>query len=176
MTGDVGRVQDAMVALLATLIPEVLTVAGMLVVMSLLDPLLALSGLAVMPLLAVVATRRRHRVRAAQRVARAEDGRLASQATDVMRNVRAVQAFGRQPEVGRRFGTQNRAATLAALTTVDLEARYAPLADVVLATGTGLVLWLGVVRVTTGELSVGELLVFLSYLASLYGPATISPS
>jgi len=170
MTGDVGRVQDAMVALLATLIPEVLTVAGMLVVMSLLDPLLALSGLAVMPLLAVVATRRRHRVRAAQRVARAEDGRLASQATDVMRNVRAVQAFGRQPEVGRRFGTQNRAATLAALTTVDLEARYAPLADVVLATGTGLVLWLGVVRVTTGELSVGELLVFLSYLASLYGP------
>ena len=170
ITGDVGRVQDAMVALLATLVPEVLTVAGMLVVMSLLDPVLAASGLAVMPLLALVAVRRRHRVRGAQRVARAEDGRLASQATDVIRNVRAVQAFGRQGEVGRRFGAQNRAATLAALTTVDLEARYAPLADVVLAGGTGLVLWLGVIRVTAGQLSVGELLVFLSYLASLYGP------
>ena len=36
--------------------------------------------------------------------------------------------------------------------------------------GGGLVLWLGVLRVTSGRMTLGVLLVVLSYLASLFGP------
>jgi ABC-type multidrug transport system fused ATPase/permease subunit len=53
---------------------------------------------------------------------------------------------------------------------MDLEARYSPLADLLLAAGGGLVLWLGVVAVTSGRITVGTLLVVLSYLGGLYGP------
>jgi ABC-type multidrug transport system fused ATPase/permease subunit len=170
VTGDVSRVQDALVALLAVLVPELLTLAGMLVIMLLLDSVLALAALAVVPLLAVVVVRRRRRVRDAQRRARDFDGQLANKAVDIVRNVRAVQVFGQERASTRDFRDRNIEATSAALDTVELEARYAPLADIVLATGSGFVLWLGVVRVTGGHITTGELLVFLSYLGSLYGP------
>jgi len=170
VTGDVSRVQDALVALFATLVPEVLALVGMLLVMFALDMALAMAALVVVPFLAVVVVRRRRRVRAAQRFARECDGRLANKSVDILRNVRAVQAFGQEPSTTRAFRQRNVDATTAALDTVDLEARYAPLADIVLAVGSGFVLWLGVVRVTSGAITTGELLVFLSYLGSLYGP------
>ena len=157
-------------ALFATLVPEVLALVGMLIVMFLLDPALAAGALAVLPLLVVVVIRRRRRVRAAQRFARECDGRLANKSVDILRNVRAVQAFGQEAETTRAFGDRNVVATTAALDTVELEARYAPLADIVLAMGTGFVLWLGVVRVNSGAITTGDLLVFLAYLGSLYGP------
>jgi len=170
VTGDVSRVQDALVALFATLVPEALALVGMLVVMLVLDMTLAAAALVVVPLLAIVVVRRRRRVRAAQRFARERDGLLANKSIDILRNVRAVQAFGQETSTTDAFRRRNVDATVAALDTVDLEARYAPLADIVLAAGSGFVLWLGVVRVTSGAITTGELLVFLSYLGSLYGP------
>jgi ATP-binding cassette subfamily B protein len=53
---------------------------------------------------------------------------------------------------------------------MDQEARWSPLADVLLAIGAGLVLWLGVLAVTSGRITLGTLLVLLSYLGSLYAP------
>lgn len=170
VTGDVSRVQDAFVALLAVLVPELLTLAGMLAIMLFIDPALAVAALAVVPLLAIVVVRRRRLVRDAQRRARDFDGQLANKAVDIVRNVRAVQVFGQEHASTRDFRDRNIEATSAALDTVELEARYAPLADIVLAIGSGFVLWLGVVRVTDGHITTGDLLVFLSYLGSLYGP------
>jgi ATP-binding cassette, subfamily B, bacterial len=43
-------------------------------------------------------------------------------------------------------------------------------ADLLLAAGGGLVLWLGVAAVTSGRMTLGTLLVVLAYLSSLYGP------
>jgi ABC-type multidrug transport system fused ATPase/permease subunit len=53
---------------------------------------------------------------------------------------------------------------------MDLEARWSPAADLLLAAGAGLVLWLGVTAVAGGRMTLGTLLVVLAYLSSLYGP------
>jgi ATP-binding cassette subfamily B protein len=53
---------------------------------------------------------------------------------------------------------------------MDLEARWSPVADLLLAAGGGLVLWLGVTAVAGGRMTLGTLLVVLAYLSSLYGP------
>jgi ATP-binding cassette subfamily B protein len=159
-----------MVAWLTTLVPEVLTLCGMVAIMLAIDPTLAVTALTVTPVLVYMIAVRRRRIQAAQRAARDEEGRLAAQATDVIRNVRAVQAFGQETEANRRFGRQNNAKIRASIVALDLEGRYSPLADIVLAVGGGLVLWVGVLRVTTGRLTLGLLLVILAYLSSLYGP------
>jgi len=57
-----------------------------------------------------------------------------------------VQAFTREPEAGARFGGRSRGAVRAALDAMDLEARWSPVADLLLAAGGGLVLWLGLRR------------------------------
>jgi len=88
----------------------------------------------------------------------------------VVRHVRLLQAFGAEPQAQEAFAARNRDALSSSLTVLDIGARYGPLADVMLAAGAGLVLWMGVIRVINGRMTVGVLLVVLSYLASLYGP------
>jgi ATP-binding cassette, subfamily B, bacterial len=170
LTGDVARVEDSMVAWFTVLVPEVLTLVGMVVVVLAVDLTLGLAALAVVPPLALVVALRRRRIRVAQRVSRDADAALASEATEVLRNVRVVQAFTREGEAGGHFSGRSRSAARAALGAMDLEARWSPVADLLLAAGGGLVLWLGVSAVTSGQMSLGTLLVVLAYLSSLYGP------
>ncbi|MFL6140657.1 MAG: ABC transporter ATP-binding protein [Labedaea sp.] len=170
LTTDVGRLLDAIVALSATLVPDLVMLAGVLVVLVLFDPGLALVGLAVVPVLAVLAARQRGRVRAVQQQARTESGRLAATTTDLLGNIRAVQAFGRADRASAVFGSRNRALLDTELRAVDTAARWTPLADVVLAAGAGLVLVVGGGQVLAGRLSTGELLVVLAYLRDLYSP------
>jgi ABC-type multidrug transport system fused ATPase/permease subunit len=103
-------------------------------------------------------------------MSRDADAALASEATEVLRNVRVVQAFTREDEAGGHFSGRSRGAVRAALGAMDLEARWSPVADLLLAAGGGLVLWLGVAAVTSGRMTLGTLLVVLAYLSSLYGP------
>ena len=170
LTGDVSRVEDSMVAWFTVLVPEVLTLAGMVVVVLAVDLTLGLAALAVAPPLALVVALRRRRIRAVQRASRDADAAVASEATEVLRNVRVVQAFTREREAAGSFSGRSRGAVGAALAAMDLEARWSPIADLLLAAGGGLVLWLGVTAVTSGRMTLGTLLVVLAYLSSLYGP------
>jgi ATP-binding cassette subfamily B protein len=170
LTSDVSRVQDVLVAWFETLIPALLRLVGMLAVMFAVDPGLALAALAITPLLVLQVLVTRPLIKSVQREARERFGGLAARATDLLRNVRAVQAFSRQREEEERFRRESIAATRSAVTALDISARYSPLADLVLAVGAGLLLWLGVVRVTSGRMTLGVLLVVLTYLSSLYSP------
>jgi ATP-binding cassette, subfamily B, bacterial len=170
LTGDVSRIQDALVASLVTALPDALTLAGLLVVLLLIDPTMTAVALVVVPPLVVLTTFRRRSIKAAQRETRARQGDLAARAAETLRHVRAVQAFAQQDTEHGRFRHDSRNMVRSALRALDLEARYAPAADLLLAGGAGLVLWLGVTRVTSGGMSLGVLLVVLAYLSSLYRP------
>jgi ATP-binding cassette subfamily B protein len=170
LTGDVSRIQDALVAWLVSALPDVLTLAGLLVVLLLIDPTMTVVALVVVPPLGLLAVVRRRQIKTAQRETRARQGDLASHAAEALRHVRAVQAFAQQNAENRRFRRDNTGAVRAALRALDQEARYSPAADLLLAAGSGLVLWLGVLRVTSGRMTLGVLLVVLAYLSSMYRP------
>ena len=104
LTGDVGRVEDSMVAWFTVLVPEVLTLVGMVVVVLAVDLTLGLAALAVVPPLALVVAMRRRRIRVAQRASRDADAALASEATEVLRNVRVVPSPARASPVGASPG------------------------------------------------------------------------
>jgi ATP-binding cassette subfamily B protein len=170
LTTDVGRVLDALVALCSSALADVLLLAGSLLLLVLLDPGLALVGLTVVPVLAVLSVRQRRRVRAAHQRARSESGRLTATATDLLRNVRAVQAFGRADHASAAFRRRNDAVAGVEIGAIGVESRWIPLSEAVLAVGTGLVLVAGGWQVLAGGLSVGTLLVATAYLRQLYGP------
>lgn len=170
LTTDVGRVQDAFVAWFANVVPEVLTLVGMAAVLLAIDPALALAALAVLPPLALVVFARRRRLRGAQLAYRDHEGRLAAVVTESMRNIGLIQAFGLEPAMRGTFASRNRATTVSGMAVVELNARYQPTADVIIAVGSALVLWTGVTQVLSGRITLGMLVVVVSYVASLYAP------
>lgn len=170
VTADVYRVEDAVVAWWEVAVPEFVVLLGTLVMLAVIDPWLAVTAMAVCPLLSAVIVHRRRAVRRAQGLAREEEGRLSEHAQDLIRNVRVVQAFGHQDAACASFDGINRRARRANVTALTVEARLTPLSDLILALGAAGVLVLGVARVEQGAMTTGTLLVALAYVAGLYTP------
>jgi len=81
-----------------------------------------------------------------------------------------IQAFTTEEAEHRRFvrtSTESLAATLRLYT---FQTAYSAFTSVLIAAGTATVLWFGANHVLAGRLTIGEVLVFTSYLASLYAP------
>ena len=107
LTGDVSRVQDALVVWLVSAVPDALTLLGLLVVLLAIDPGMTTVALVVVPPLAGLAALRRRQIKRAQRESRARQGDLAARAAESLRHVRAVQAFAQQDAENRRFRAEN---------------------------------------------------------------------
>lgn len=170
LTSDVARVRAAYVSWFETVIPDGLTVLGMLAVLAVLDVRMALAALGVVPLLVMQTLWSRARMKQAEREVRERHGLLASRATEVLRNVRAVQAFLRQDDEERRFRREGADVTRSTLAALEIGARYGPVADLILAAGAGLILVLGIQRVASGAMTMGTLFVVLAYVSGLYHP------
>ena len=170
VTVDIDRVQSMLVAIFDTFIPNIVMLVGLAVVMIWLDPGFGLLALAVAPPLFFVTYRYTTRIKRAARRSREADALIAAHANETLSAVRSVQAFNREEFEDERFAARNEESLGAALEAVRLRAVFTPLVDIVSLGGTLLVTYVGVHRVLDGKMSLGILLVFLSYLKSLYRP------
>ena len=167
---DIGRVQDMLIQSFSVLIPNVALLVGMLTVMLLIDWTFTLIALAIGPPLFVLIVMYKRRIKGASRRARQLEGQLAAHTGEVLGAVRVVQAFTREDFEDERFSAQSSSTLGANLDAIRLQARFSPLVDILAGLGTAIVLFVGTHQVLSGQLSLGLLLVFLSYLGSLYKP------
>ena len=167
---DISRVQDMLIQWFSVFVPNVTLLVGMMVVMFWIDWVFTLLALAVGPPLFVLIYRYKQRIKGASRRARSFEGMLAARAGEVLGAVQVVQAFTREDFEDRRFSRQSSRTVAANLEATRPQAEFSPLVDVIAGIGTAAVLFVGTHRVLSGQLSLGLLLVFLSYLSSLYKP------
>jgi subfamily B ATP-binding cassette protein MsbA len=170
LSGDMNRLQDMLVAIFDTLIPNVVMLVGLASVMLVIDPGFGLLALSIAPLLFVVTYRYTLRIRRASRAAREAEVDLASHANETLASILAVQAFNREGYEDQRFAVRSHEALGAGLLAIRLKASFTPLIDVVSLLGTLIVTYFGVRRVLDGSMTLGLLIVFLAYLNSLYKP------
>jgi ATP-binding cassette subfamily B protein/subfamily B ATP-binding cassette protein MsbA len=170
VTADCGCVAVIVKDALLPLAAGVVTLTGMFTVMWQLDPALTLLALAVVPGLLVVLRRyARPMLEHSYRQQEAE-GRLYDVVEQTLSAVPVVQAFGQEERADRRFADGTEATVTSALRTTAVQLRFKVWTGLLIALGTAAILWVGAVHVLNGRLSVGSILVFLSYLASLYAP------
>ena len=170
VSGDVDRIQDMMVQTLAILLPNILLIGGMVTVMFLVDPVFAALSLGAFPFLAVTVYRSTLLLKQATRRARRLGGEVAAATTETLGAIQVVQAFSLEERSQSRFRNLNRASLAATLEAVRQQARLSPAVDMAAAVSTAIVFWFGANRILSGTLSLGLLLVFMSYVASLYKP------
>jgi ATP-binding cassette subfamily B protein len=81
--------------------------------------------------------------------------------------MRVVRAFVREPAERRRFGGANDDLTATALAAGRLQALMFPIVMLILNASSIAVVWFGAGRVDSGELQIGALIAFLSYLIQI---------
>jgi ABC-type multidrug transport system fused ATPase/permease subunit len=134
------------------------------------NPRLALLALATMPLLAYVAFRFGRRYRPLSLKIQQELAVLTTRLEQNLRGARVVKAFAQEEAEIARFDRENdRWFSLSALA-ARLQAFNAPLMDLIASTGTVFIVWYGGSLVIGGQLTLGELVAFSTYLAQLVPP------
>ncbi|MEY2687704.1 MAG: hypothetical protein RL375_1902, partial [Pseudomonadota bacterium] len=122
------------------------------------------------PVLFVLLHRRLRQVKARARQQRSNEGRLASQVGEMLGAVALVQAFGREAHEKARFDQASRDSTEQSIHSLRAEAASSRLVEVVTAATTATVLMFGGLLAMRGQLSVGELLVFMTYVTAMFKP------
>jgi ATP-binding cassette subfamily B protein/subfamily B ATP-binding cassette protein MsbA len=170
VTADTMALQTLTMNCLFPAAGALLLLAGMGVVMARLDWQLTLLALAVCPLLFLAIARLDRQVARAAGTARERESEVYAVVQRTMSAIRVVQAFTREEDEHRRFMGASRRSLDASLRLYTLQTVYSALVNVMIAVGTAAVVWVGARHVLDGRLSLGALVVFVSYLASLYGP------
>ncbi len=152
-----------------------ISLAAMLVVTARLDWQLALVALAISPVLFILSRTYRPRMRRQGRVVKKLESSAMSVVQEILSALRVVKAFGQERRETDRFAARAREGVVARLRLALMEGRFGLMIGLTSAVGTGAVLFIGVGHVRAGVLTLGELLMAMSYLTQLYAPlSTIS--
>jgi ATP-binding cassette, subfamily B, bacterial len=170
ITADSFAVQTMIMNGLLPILSAVVLLAGMIAVLLPLDATLTLVSLIVVPpLFALIAVFNRKITTIAAEV-RERESHVYTLVQWAMSSVKLVQAFTKEEDEYRRFMGASRASLGATLRLYSWQTLYSASVNGLIAVGTALVVYVGARSVLVGALSLGELVVFISYLAQLYAP------
>jgi len=144
--------------------------AGMFIVMMRMDETLTLAALAVIPMLIVLMIAVSHRIDRLATGARVKESRLYTVAHQALAAIHVVQAFTREEESYREFVQSSSESLGETLKLYTFQTFYAGTVNVMIAIGTAVVIYIGALHAESGRLTIGDLIVFTTYLASLYAP------
>ena len=167
---DSQCVQKLVMGVCLPAVTAVVTLGAMFAVMWHLDPSLSLLALlVVLPLgLAVRLFVRPMTDRTYQQ--QEQEGRMMAMAEQNLSAVDLVQSFGREDYEHERFRDQSRRTLRAYLEALRSQLQFNVSVSSITALGTAVVMAVGGLHALDGSLTLGGLLVYLSYLASLYAP------
>ncbi len=131
---------------------------------------LTLASLIAAPLFALASRYFSTRIKAASREKRRRTGTIAAVAEESLSNAALVQAYDRQASETKRFHAENLGAFAAQMVATRLRATFGPFIDLLETAAVLLVIGIGIWQLAAGSMTLGGLLVFMAYLAQLYGP------
>lgn len=170
VTDDIENIQSFIMNGLLGVLINVMTLVGMMAVMFWLNWKFTLVALSVMPVLFVMVYSYTRRIKKASREVRKKEGEITSVVQEVLSSIRVVKAFAREDYEVRRLEQESLEAVDISLRARSLKAKLTPLVGIVVAIGTGLVLWFGARLVMAGTFTAGSLVVFILYLGKMYKP------
>ena len=170
VANDVDAVEQFVThGVILTLI-DLLRLLGASAVLLVLEWRLALVVLALLPVMAVVLRRFNRLVRPIYRQTRDRLGDINARLQDNLAGIRVIQAFGQEESELERFRDVSGDYYEARVRTIRIWTTFFPALSFVTALGGAAVLGIGAWMVIGGQLSLGTLVAFTSYIVSFYDP------
>jgi len=152
------------------LITSGVTLLAMIYVTARLDWHLALVATSIVPLLMIIPEVYERRMRGQYTTVKELESSTLGVVQEVLSALRVVKAFGREEHEQERLVGLSSAGMGARIRLAFVESTVSLLSHVITAIGAALVLYIGVRSVLAGRLTLGELLMVITYLTQLYGP------
>ncbi|MEO8451475.1 MAG: ABC transporter ATP-binding protein [Gemmatimonadota bacterium] len=170
VTNDVETLNELFQSGIVTAFGDLFTLVAISVMMVVTDWRLALVAFAVIPVIWLVVSLFRRRVRSIFREIRARVARLNAFLQEHLSGVRVLQLFGREAHAASRFDAVNRDHLSAHLRSITLYAVFFPMIEVLTTVAVALLLLEGGRRIIGGGLTVGVLAAFIQLTRRFFQP------
>jgi ATP-binding cassette subfamily B protein/subfamily B ATP-binding cassette protein MsbA len=170
VTGDTYCVSTIVTDAFVPAVQALAMLTAMFVVMWTLESTLTLAALGVLPFLAIVIRYLARPIKERARESRDYEGKLSSVVEQTLGAVPAVQAFTREKIEEQRFRHYADRTVVSYLRSTLAGIWLEIFSGIVTTIGTAAIIYLGADLALRGKLTAGTIIVFLSYLGSLYDP------
>jgi ATP-binding cassette, subfamily B, bacterial len=170
VTSDTNVLKDALSGSLLELAGQLLMLAGMCVVLVMVNGQLASIASVSVPLLALVMFTIYRRGKTAARRQRENEGLVAARIGEMLHLTTVVRAFAREHDEQTRFTEESARTFEASVQSARTEAASSRVVELFSAAGVSVALLLGGQMAIRREISPGELVLFLTYLTNMYKP------
>ncbi|MEZ4700712.1 MAG: ABC transporter ATP-binding protein [Rhodothermales bacterium] len=169
-TSDVESLSDVLSAGIVTILGDLFHILFIAAFMFSLNWVLALVTLAVLPLMFLVMSWFREKVRDQYRETRKQVSRLYSFLQEHITGMSIVQLFNREDEEMRRFEVINDEHRTAQIKTIFYFALFWPAVDIIASIALGMIIWFGGMRAMGDTLTLGVLIAFIQYARQFFEP------
>ena len=149
---------------------SVMMLVGAAIVLSVVNPVLALTAALAMPPIAILTYLFAHRVFPISREVQRRKGHLTEASDEAVVGIEMVQAFGREDDVRDRFHGRAEAVRRETMRQASVEARFLPGLIFLPTLGIAAVLYVGGRQAIDGALTIGQFTLFVTLLLQLVWP------
>jgi ATP-binding cassette subfamily B protein len=170
VTSDVDVLNDLFTGGVVAVFGDVFTLAGIMIVLLVMDWRLALVAFSVLPLIVLVTQWFRRNVRDSYRTVRLWIARINAFLQEHITGMATVQLFRREARSFARFDEINRKHRDANVESIFYYAVFYPAIEIVASLASALIIWYGGGWVLSGTLTLGALVAFLQYSQRFFRP------
>lgn len=170
LSNDVQNMHEMFTSVMVTLFNDILRLAGILIVLFLINSRLALVMSMFVPLSLVITIVFARLAREKFRAIRSQLSRLNSYIQESVSGISIVQLFGRQQATSNHFTELSREYLRRTLAQIRLFGTFMPLTELLSSTAIALILWYGGSKIIGNTLTLGELVAFLAYMRLFFQP------
>ena len=170
VTTDVDVLNDLFTAGVVSIFGDLFMLAGIMIVLVVMDWRLALVAFSVLPLIVIVTQWFRRNARESYRTVRLWIARINAFLQEHITGITTVQLFRQESRVRQRFDDVNREHRDANVRSIFYYAVFYPAIEVIGALASALIIWFGGGWTLQGTLTLGSLVAFLQYSQRFFRP------
>jgi ABC-type multidrug transport system fused ATPase/permease subunit len=169
-TNDIDKLSELISSGIITAAADLLTIAGIVLIIFSINPQLSLISFAVIPVMLVWMVIWGKRVRTVYRETRKSIASVSAQMEESVSGIREIQSFSKEDETRREFRNVNESNRAANTEAGRVMSAFFPTVTFFTSVGQALVLWFGGMAVIQHAVTVGTLFIFMSYITRFFMP------
>ena len=170
ITSDVETINEFFTSVTISLLSDFAIMAGVLITLYILDPVLALITLITLPPVLIGTLIFRKMARSAYRRQRHWTSRVNSFLSEHVSGMEVIQIFGREKKTEEEFDTANSELFKATLAEMYVNATFRPIVNLLTSVSLGVVIYTGGRMLEREVLSLGVLIAFIDLIQKFYRP------
>nr|WP_040979830.1 ABC transporter ATP-binding protein [Oceanobacillus jeddahense] len=167
---DINSLQELFTNGIINLLMDILMLSGIIIILFVMSPPLALAVVIVIPLMFIISTTLRRKIRRSWQVVRLQQSRMNSHLNEGLQGMRITQSFSQEKENAEFFDGVNTGFFNSFRDAAKKSAFFRPLVDICDAAGTIILIAFGSYLILNGTIELGTFISFAFFLGMFWEP------